>query len=119
MSKVTIQEGNKLIIEFMGYEFHKGYFILKGPNSSVSSMIRPQDLYYHEDWNRLMQVIQKIEKTYLHPKKDDEINYTSLCTFRENMTRFYCFSLFQGETQIESAWLAVVDFIKWYNEKNL
>jgi len=99
-------EGNKIIAEFMGdYDaYHWG----KDPfNEYVKAT-------YHSSWGRLMPVVEKISKEYtinIHSYPESGFDVT----IKEgNYRRGY------GENYraIEATWLAIVDFIKWYNQQH-
>ena len=96
---MTVIEGNKLIAEFMGWEKspypntpNKMY---RDDNVNVLS-IHVADLQYHTSWDWLMPVVEKIES--LHAEiHGDKIKY------------------FEFSISNKYYWLAVVDFIQWYN----
>lgn len=81
------------------------------------------DLKYHSSWEWLMPVIQKIERIH-----DDYHGYfnvhissnacviqgTRLITTPENFHPAY-FADHIGETKLEAAYRAVVEFINWYD----
>jgi hypothetical protein len=105
-------EGNVLIAVFMDEEE-------AGNADHIRSALRDgywltaKRFFYHSDWNLLMPVVEKIGTIYIQDKdavKEDCRHW--LETFRDNMTRFYCCGLHKAETQIESTWLAVVEFIQ-------
>ncbi len=125
MSKEII-EGNKLIAEFMGKTLYDDK-----PFMPIS--MRTDGLEYDSSWSWLMPVVEKISD-YHYP------NYFSSCpqgherepyedcafprTFgmrdKEGnfMVRLNANQLFSASTLIEATWLAVVDFITWYNQQN-
>jgi len=69
------------------------------------------DLKYHTSWDWLMPVVEKIE---------------SLSGTTVLIKRIGCEIIMYGktiskqtsDTKIEAVWLAVIEFIKWYNEKH-
>ena len=136
MKTQTVLEGNKLIAEFMGAIFHKDWTsaIYKIPQDTYEYIINPtpvsskfwmaDEMCYHSSWDWLMPVVDKIEKenasqfTYRYY---DEINWgkelhvvTSsyfLNSYNRLNKKFKC----ESSNKLEAYWLAVVEFIKWYN----
>ena len=96
---MTVQENNKLIVEFMGYEnigiynhpmytFYDNYF--KDGNRSV------EDLCYHTSWDWLKPVVVEIEQ--VHEGVPQELIHLSLFS------------------TIDEVYNAVVEFINQYNK---
>lgn len=93
-------ENNKLIAEFMGWEFnlyenlpnicHKGDFSLHIAN-----------IKYHSDWNWLMEVIKEC-----YSKKHNENSYYEAI--------YYALA----DLNIEAVYNACVEFVKYYNQQN-
>lgn len=118
---MEIIEGNKLIAEYMESTFKSEYKIV---NFSVRPTINIQansfcedELEYHKSWDWLMPVIEKIgNHTFDDVNEGEEPETAFLRTFHGNMTRINRFPLHQAETQIESTWKAVVEFIEFLNE---
>lgn len=81
-----------------------------------------QNTPYHNDWNWLMPVIEKISlmqieyedatlsDTY-YPRTFGMLNEET----GNRMVRFNDCAVFEAKKLIDAAWLAVVDFVKWYN----
>lgn len=86
--EVDIIEGNKLIAEFMGL-------------THLHSQTRTETLKYHDSWDWLMQVVEKC------------LIGEAECKEKELITNIY-----NGLTNINifNTWLAVIEFIKWYNQ---
>lgn len=116
MTQEEIIEGNKFIADFMGgkwvtdmssHEFG-GFMELKNP----------KDLYfcdttllkYHSSWDWLMPVIAKIMALNLQESND-------LCQREPSFYIRPIRNVLCG-IDIEETWLAVVKFIKWYNNTN-
>jgi hypothetical protein len=123
MKYEQILEGNKLIGVFDGAtfvndapeEYPNGYYI-----GELDEML-PENWNYHVSWDWLMPVIEKICKTEIIEAEHRQDTYY-IRTFGmlneetgNPMFRFYCCSVFEAETLIEAAWMAVVDFIKTNN----
>lgn len=110
-----IIEGNLLIAKFMGesvcYNYQKSelpmhQFKLEG--------IKPTA--YHERWDWLMPVFEKIEQV---SELSPSINFgcgTIIYTDGAGTTRIEIFPETKKESNILISWKAVIEFIKWYNE---
>lgn len=107
-------EDNKLIAEFMGEEpipfdeLCKQYNV---PEEEIPNMPTWEAmLNYHVSWDKLIPVLQKIEKVKL--KEGNNV-------FNHAVESF---GLYGGvmlvETNIERVHKSVVEFIKWYNEES-
>lgn len=64
---------------------------------------------YHQDWNLLMDVVEKIEQIGF-----SVVTEGSVCLIY-NLSKGYNESA-REDSKIKSTWIAVVDFIQWYNE---
>ena len=111
-------ENNKIIAEFMGYEIAFG-------NTSEPCIIGKQNactpLKFHSDWNWLMEVVEKIEKT----RRSKWSKYTFACV---KISSLGCQIIFYGNREeiisdvvrpykMEAVYDACLKFIKWYNEQ--
>ena len=113
---MTIEEGNKLITEFMK---------AKPSNFRMPwEVCRLSELNYNISWDWLMPVVEKIESifdthhghfgvhissnncsvqgTYLHMATNDPSDYV------------YAMESYE-DTKIMATWVAAVNFIRWYN----
>ena len=134
MTKEEILEGNKLIAEFLGCKVYKKRYPRNhgiGPGNLNSPNIKEcilEKLKYHESWNDLMLVIEKIESIEnphhgffgIHISSNGcSIQGTKLHLALEDLAGYgyvYCSdpnAIF--ETKIESTWYNIVEFIKWWN----
>lgn len=92
---------NKLIAEFMGLQFSKGEYYRPLYNSG--DWIPENELQYHTSWDWLMPVVQKIKRTDLS----------------REMVMQGMDELIDGfDTDIETTYKAVVEFIKQHNKKS-
>lgn len=140
-------ENNKLIAEFMGfkkafvrntkgisydYDLPDNFELIKETETTIEGewceilleqdycMIK--DLKFHNDWNWLMQVVEKIENS----KYVDEFVIKKCSVFGLNVLitpiSYDTFNFFhctlKDETKIQTVYNACVEFIKWYNEQN-
>ena len=115
---MKIDEGNKLIAVFMGGTLDSSeskyyYFLSEGRYK--------MELKYDSDWNELMNVVSKIEKTW---RGEDlfcvKIAFNTCIITQE---RLMDKPIVRAEstnridrTKIEAVWSAVVAFIEWYNK---
>jgi len=113
-----IKDGNKLIAEFMGAEILE----MAGMVYCVFSKTKQPwvtDLKYHESWDWLMPVVEKIET--VEGFDMNEIQYHtesghSMTIYMDSddyaqQRRVY------AKSKIEAAYKAIVEFIEWHNEQ--
>lgn len=97
---MNIQEGNKLIAEFMGKHIP--------PQARHGNMNFWQ---YHKSWNHLMPVVEKIGyKAYVAIETrataiEDKGNVISLVLGTS-----------ENPTMLDNTYKTVIEFIKWYNK---
>ena len=134
MTHEEIIEGNKLIAEFLWgkqgnpedrapewyigedlpYCDEDGYYQNVGAMNPISSEI----IQFHSSWDWLMPVVEKIINS--------NCSSAELCGEWYLNSSKYSFSMLNDQTNscegnsknslIEATWLAVVEFIKWYNQ---
>ena len=116
-------EGNKLIAEFMGAECETDDFDrvtneydlfgagllpdISGFDPDAKHFYTPDQMKFHESWDWLMPVVEKIHNLYdlegcppeIYEIEEFLLIRDELCTGR-----------------IETSFHAVVEFIKWYNQ---
>ena len=122
-------ENNKIIAEFMGYIDNgcseEGFLI--NPITNFDEEIN--DLTFHSDWNRLMQLVEKIEQTTIKETYGQFNEKESNAIVSVVIENKFCQILSNGiylneivseneETKIEAVYNACIEFIKWYNEQN-
>ena len=127
----TITEGNRLIAEFEGYETYEGYGTIMvdyGIDEHGNENERTiEDTHYHSSWDWLMPVVEKIETLFNH---GIDVNILSDGTTIEQLRDdengelhhpVEIVRMTAGEidykNKIQHTWLAVVEFIEWYNNK--
>jgi hypothetical protein len=103
MTQKEILKGNKLIAEFMGlysYGVLNPVYAYNDDDYLACNHYELKELIYHSSWDWLMPVVEKIGNIPEH-------GYV----FKRSLDGglFY---------KIESVWLAVVEFIKWYNQND-
>ena len=127
-------ENKKLIAEFMGFEQYDGirsesgkYFdywakenfsCIEEQEIEIESQwgfgLKEQDflfaeqLKFHNDWNWLMQVVEKIHSLEDCNYKIEISHYTHIDTLPQ--------IIYRKGTMIENTYNACVEFIKWHNE---
>lgn len=104
-------ESNRLIAEFLGANYNSNYheFEMYGIIESIKDgeneqhFFLPSQMLFKTDWNWLMKVVVECfdKSDELYDNGDDKI-------FKLNDALL--------ETNIESLYKAVVEFIEWYNE---
>lgn len=102
----NIRETNVLIAEFMGYQTYKFRnltFVFYSENNHRAE----SDLHYHDFWDWLMPVVEKIESL--------SSNQNVIDWSRQSKN---IFDIKLTESKIEAVYKAVIEFIKWYNENS-
>lgn len=129
---------NKLIAKFMKHDdvdcdncklrFDCNHF-----QCGLSENEKEELLKYHNSWDWLMKVVEKIEDTSFSGIKSEYVPYTNkpfLVKMHYNSAKItidndfkiensikdgICFTEFNEDTKIDSCYKAVVEFIMWYN----
>lgn len=121
LTQEEILEGNKLCAEFLGgmYSEHAEAWGFGNAKNIGSKMFQEvmyhniiqaerfeKELKFHSDWNWLMEIVEKIEKT------------SAWVNIKGCAVDISTISNTSAKTKIEATFIAVVNFIKWYNENN-
>ena len=126
MTDKEIIEGNKLIAEFMQLKTIKrdgmsdSYMFVLHPGF-IPREVCPANLEYHTSWDWLMPVVEKIENApnydfFFHILGNGAfITTTRVENFRDGSPDIVE-SKIVHDSKIDATWLAVVEFIKWYNK---
>jgi hypothetical protein len=125
----NIMENNKLIAEFMGYEIQKDPTerFFGRYKSLIGAWHKEIDLAFHHDWNWLIEVVKKIEKTTIRETHGQFNENECEATISISIENTFCQILsngaflneiisINGESKIEAVYSACVEFVKWYNE---
>jgi len=124
MKEKEILEGNKLIAEFMEGKLIDGYYDI--PHLPVA-VIKENCLSYHSSYDWLMPVVEKIEKTcdvtiiigaafpYKLFESGRDKNMVAVRDLRRTEMA-QSISQTTADNKIDAIWLAVVEFIEWYNQ---
>lgn len=115
MSTEIIEEGNIKIAKFMeldkctdpDHESNPCYVV-----PHAKGYHKARDLQYHSSWDWLMPVVEKINKI----KGYDAIIYKTTCHI--NNEREIIIETTDNDL-IKCVWLAVIEFIKWYQNQIL
>jgi hypothetical protein len=119
---MNIIEGNKLIAEFLGlnselssyYLPQFGEYTNNYGNIEWNDCFRNEELKFHNSWDWLMQVVEKISKIFGQWDYEDPNRIKA-----EDI--FYMDNMFSEfiDADIEAIYSRVVEFIKWYNENKI
>jgi hypothetical protein len=128
MENEKINEGNVLIAEFMGEECHLsryyylpqfGHYRNSYGNIEYNETFSDDQLKYHSSWDWLMPVVEKIAQ---FPKGSvlmmSVVGHYKVQLYNQGRALG---SEPHGDSGIQDSfiyatWLAVINFIKWYNE---
>ena len=121
-------ENNILIAEFLGEKEQPYNFPQHGTlrlNGDFKTEFFDNQLQFHKNWNWLMEVVEKIEKTEVVGQVFNiqiDRNKTHILYAPANYPNEKWFEnliLKEGESKILNCYNAVVEFIKWYNKQEL
>ena len=126
----NITENNKLIAEFLDWEFddlsetfETPFLKLVDPHAfgdeQFSCKLQDFELEFHSDWNWMMRVIEKIEN--LQDENNCAIyNVQIEQCFVEIIINHTSETIVEvdSNSKIQAVYNACVEFIKWYNEQN-
>jgi len=101
--KKKINEDNIMIAEFMGYRYQESSFFSVW-EFYKSHEDRFVDGEYHESWDWLMPVVEKIEELQRSSSSQEDYKY------------YLIVLSYPIYSEIDTIHKAVVEFIKWYNE---
>ena len=109
-------ENNKIIAEFLSVKIHpcetiENFKFLPIEERGLYNGYFIDELKYHEDWNWLMEVVEKIES----------LGYR--IEIVKHICRIYLSNketiiISENTPKIEAVYIACVEFIKWYNNQN-
>ncbi len=106
--EISIEEGNKLIAEFMGYKQHNhgSYKTFEIDGKHIYESV----LQYHSSWDWLMPVVKMCMSKSFELSKGKR-------GYEDNLNKYRRLNIEEGlrTVDIEAVWLAVIQFIKWYN----
>lgn len=133
MVKEEILESNKLIAEFMGGKYNNQVNFRIAQNEiwlpihgvtkfNTADLGSGKILEYHKSWDWLMPVVEKIESlgytTLIKNYGDEFSNFVEILNTDEDPLQICCFTEHvMLKSKLELTYKAVIEFIKWYNEK--
>ena len=118
----NIEENNRLIALFMAAGTPEEA-VLKHDLQKAGTV---ESMQYHEDWNWLMEVVEKIN-SFNEPDNEDAFTYNVIiradrCQIVTCEDSVLGYSVIvdndNGTSLIEMAYQTIVEFIKWHNENN-
>jgi hypothetical protein len=115
MTQEEINEGNKLIAEFVNPEKHSTGLFYR--TAVGKPWLSPYQMCYHSSFDWLMPVVEKIEALDYRVEIYDcycDI-YAPSNVQKDAYTELIATSKNESKNKIEATWYAVVQFIKWYN----
>lgn len=91
------------------FETVKGFF--------TTSVFKYDELKFHNDWNWLMLVVDKIESIEMHDGRTFTVDFyrDSVLIFEYGLTNNELIYT-EGSGRRENLYNACVEFVKWYNE---
>ena len=116
---MTTTENNKIIAEFLSVKIHpcetiEKFKFLPIEERGLYNGYFIDALKYHEDWNWLMEVVEKIES--LNYVVEIKITWCRIKQIENGNVIVLRWE--EEKTKIEAVYNAVVEFIKWYNNQN-
>ena len=119
-----IEENNRLIAEFMRWNpcgngaWHTPYENAGYCNGEPTHICDDRHLKFNSSWDWLMPCVEKIE--FVHFEGTDKEVWVDVLIQSENCHIVEKTSQFETiekiGAKIEATWLAVIEFIQWYNE---
>lgn len=125
MEQQKINEGNKLIADFLNWDKHESnpdvywipnlypYYHKEDERQTGATTDRLENMRFHIEWNWLMPVWKKLSHLvyeYRHALSKED--YISAHIFTKQVIDSF------QRTDLESAYENIVEFIKWHNQYN-
>ena len=117
-------ENNKIIAEFMKWDILNDMTYSK---ATKGKWIELDKLKFHSNWNLLMEVVEKIESLEDTERFEITNSGVNITHYQTKEVKFiyngyhtnkgmYLLTEKAVDTKIEAVYMAVVEFIKWYNK---
>ncbi len=104
-------EYNKLCAEFLGWNY-----LIRGVYKDELTRYKKEELKFDSDWNWIMEVVEKIEQTYVTDSysrlNDDDKHEFNIWN---KTTTEICG---RGDTKKEAVVQAIWEFLNYYNKKS-
>lgn len=116
-NKITQEEGNKLIAEFMEIPKCGRCKDCGAYQFSPAIIFHPKEMTYHSSYDWIMPVVKKI-KEMKHPVNFYQSHIQNTVEIYSMVDRHYIVRVSDTiEKPITILWLAVVEFIEWFNKQ--
>lgn len=116
-------EKNKLIADFMGMKAKQrgpGTPLMYDNPTNSFKEVHPSCLEFDSSWDWLMQVVEKIEQTETKDGRTFTIDMHKNNVIINQYGKYNNVIIVGwGDTRIESLYNACVEFVKWYNKKQI
>lgn len=126
---MNVLDGNKLIAEFMGAKYDSEWRFLNNPTNPIEPTWVFQEcpskdsclnwgseqLEYHDNWNWLMPVVEKIENMEVNNVFYEVLIADRCCSIsigKESEHFWVSTGIFECSSKIDAVWQTVVKFIK-------
>jgi hypothetical protein len=109
------KESNRLIAEFLGWVIESGMEQFENPYYRYNngwSMAQLSDMPFATSWDWLMSVVEKIESMGYYVLIEQ-----NLVTVYDKQEVYHWYGGRTSESKIISTYVAIVEFIKWYNQQ--
>lgn len=115
---IDINEGNKLIAEYMGFETGLKWMVSGKVTARLfrdcdKDIVLTEKCEYHCSWNELMPVVERINAT----EEYDIIIFRTVAHVNDKHSALFetSFETSKKGNLIMSIWEPIVEFIKWHN----
>jgi hypothetical protein len=111
-NETEIKEGNKLIIDFMGGKVFTRQKLVEWSKDTTISIKG-----FHNDWNLLMEVRNKINSLSIHHHITIFNTHTSVTVYNGGRGNNILYSKTENlDDSMLSTWKIIVEYIKWHNQ---
>lgn len=109
MEQQQILEGNRLIMESVFAQDHHKKWMEKLIKFEGNPDVAFEEARYHDRWDWIMPIVEKIERGNYGFKMCRKVVEIYWDDSKELILKR------KEKSRIESLWIAIVDFIQWYN----
>lgn len=104
--KDSVEEGNKLIAEFMEWEYDDDTSVFENGSWRIGDGSLVIDLLFDSSWDALMPCVKKWNDLVIQTRSEGNAGWTKW-QYKTVMLR----------TEIEPVWKDLVKSLEWYNSK--